>query len=690
MHWWEKEPLRIVEFSSSSFCSEEISRSALSKEAETVRKLGGNAQHFQCVGSSAGWDDKRFFFETRVAKVKNPDRLKAYLPLAHKRGIRVIVYFNCHWYNKEFGKEHPNWLQIKEDGKPVDNLYGTGTRFCINNPHFRQWVFQILRDLLKYEIDGIFYDGAGFGVSTCYCPECKRLFRERTGEEIPPKSDHQHPLWKDLIDFQAESRAKFYSDSNAIIKDVNSEILFYVNANGNWPTWTNGRDNHKIIKHVDILGAEGGFIYGDLNQTSIYKPGIIAKLLSQQSKGKPVIVFDCAGHKPWSWYSLPETEVALLLAETLAGGANYWVALSPDDCGAKAVKEYNQFIKKNPDTFFKTESLARIALLWPSASANFYTGSSIPLTDLTEKRPAEGIGDISQEFSGFYEGLARAQVPFDIIEQENLKDLSNYQLLVLPNVACLSQEAIKGLRDFVKKGGNLVASFETSLYNETGKRKNNFQLSKLFGVDFNKELFGPMNWDYIAPVAKNNPPLLNNITGKYLPAPSYGIKVEPTTGKPYLYFRERLKGRYDGIPEVSSQPFLVLNRFGKGKALYLAGTFGLDLANFRFPEYLGLVKNFSSQLSQVPVRIEKAPWIEVSLRKKKNKVFLHLINQASGLKRPLTHIAPLTNLRIGLFGMKVKEGYALRTNKKLKLKRSGKETSLILPYLKDYEVICLK
>lgn len=196
---------------------------SLKKEVEIVKKLGANVQHFHSMKCDRRLDDKKFFFKTNLAKVKNQDRLKEYLPLAHKRDIRIIIYFNVHWYTKEFGRKHPDWLQIKEDGTPIDDVYTTGTSFCVNSA-WREWVFQILKDLVKYEIDGIFYDGPIFFASTCYCKECQRLFKERVGERMPPKSNRQHPLWKDLINFQADSITRFLLDSNAVIKEVNPEI----------------------------------------------------------------------------------------------------------------------------------------------------------------------------------------------------------------------------------------------------------------------------------------------------------------------------------------------------------------------------------------------------------------------------------------------------------------------------------
>lgn len=687
-HWWEKEPLRIVEICNAY----ELNALTLEQEVEAVRKLRGNVQHFHCTDDSGGGDDRRFFFKTSVSKADNLDRLKVYLPLAHKNGIRIIVYLNVHWYSSEFGKEHPDWLQIKENGHPIDDVYTTGTSFCVNS-HYRDWVFQIVKDLCKYEVDGIFYDGPIFFSSTCYCRSCEGLFGERTGRNLPPKSSRDDPLWKELIAFQSDSIARFLSDSESLIKAANPDILFCMNGNSNWPYWPTGRDNHKIIKHTDILGAEGGFIYNDLNLTPIYKPGIAAKLLKSQSEAKPALVFDCAGHKPWSWYLLPRQEIGMLLAETLAGGANFWIPLFPSDLSQSdlnVVALYNKIVEKNPKAFFGTKSLAKVALLWPSVSVEMYEGSSIPLTDFTKEIKPKGVGDIGQEFLGFYEGLGRSQVPFDVIDEENFKDLSRYDLLVLPNAACLSKESCEILKQFVARGGNIVASFETSLYDENGKRQEDFQLAELFGVRFLQSIFGPMNWDYVSPASATNSPFMRGVTKKWIPAPTYGIKVETTAGKTLLYYSSKLIGCYDHTPEVSSNPFLVLNHLDKGEVVYLAGSFGISLVNFRFPEYLNLVSNIATDLSSATVTVRDAPWVEFSLRANENDVFVHLVNQTSGLRRPLTYVHPLTNVTIDLSKIRAKEGKALRLDRKLKLRKSGSKKSLVLPYLEDYEIIALK
>lgn len=684
MKWWEKELLRIFEVTT---CFDAGKMDQI-QEVKIVQHMNANSQHMHCMEMRGGMDEDGLYFKSPLAKKVHPDYLKKYLPQAHKRGIKVIIYFNVHWYTKEFAAEHPDWVQIKEDNKPIDDVYTTGTSFCVNSP-WREWVFQILKDLAKYEIDGIFFDGPIFFTNTCYCESCKKLFREKYGEDLPLKSNRNNPSWKKLLEFQSDSIARILKDSDRVIKNINPDILLYMNGNANWPFWPTGRDNRKIIKHTDILGAEGGFLYGNLTQP-IQKPGITAKLLKTQAQGKPVVVFNDAGHKPWSWYLLSEPEIRLLLAESIANGANIWIGISPSDAGKpepEVIREYNSFIKRNPHPYFQTESLARIALLWPMQSANFYTGSTVPLTDFTRQVKAEGVGNVEEEFNGFYDTLVRGHFPFDVIDEPALGDLKKYDFLILPNAACLSEENTEYIRNFVKDGGNLISSFETSLYNEYGERLEDFRLNDVMGLNFSGEIFGPMHWDYVCPVKKHK--FLQGITKDFLPSPTYGIKVNTSGAASILSFCERLKGRYDNVPQPSDVPFCTVNSYGKGISVYFAGLFGGTIANLHFKEYYRIIKNIAGALSKSLVVIHNAPSsIEIVLNGKGDRLYLHLINFTSEMKRPIEKIIPCRKLEVTVKGLrKAKRIRALKTGKILKYRSAGNDLSFIVPVINDYEVI---
>lgn len=185
--WWEREPLRIIDLTTS------VSGVDFRPPAEVAARkaaLGYNAEHLEIMGRGAGLDDRHFHFRTKLAAVEHPDYLSAYLPEARKRGIRVLIYFNVHWYTMAMGEAHPDWRQIREDGTPVDRVYDTGTDFCVNSP-WREWCFQVLRDLAAYPIDGIFYDGPIFRQDTCYCRHCRVKFRRQYGRDLPSKKSRR-------------------------------------------------------------------------------------------------------------------------------------------------------------------------------------------------------------------------------------------------------------------------------------------------------------------------------------------------------------------------------------------------------------------------------------------------------------------------------------------------------------------
>ena len=75
--------------------------------------------------------------------------------------------------------------------------------------------------------------------------------------------------------------------------------------------------------------------------------------------------------------------------------------------------------------------------------------------------------------------------------------LDPFRTLILPNIAALSNDQCSQLAGFINRGGSLVATYETSLYDEWGVRRSDFGLASLFGVSFAGQLQGPMRNSYL-------------------------------------------------------------------------------------------------------------------------------------------------------------------------------------------------
>ncbi|MBM3746222.1 MAG: hypothetical protein FJW34_10530 [Acidobacteria bacterium] len=689
--WWEQEPLRLLDLVTS------LGDIAFRPPAElAVRKSRQfyNSEHLDIMGMRRGLDDQGFFFSSKVAGRSNRDYLREYLPEARRRGIRVMIYFNVHWYTTDFGEKHPEWRQIREDGSPLTGVYETGTDFCVNGP-WREWCFQVLRDLCAYPIDGIFYDGPIFRADTCYCRHCQDKFRKAYGRPLPSKKERTGAGFKDLMEFQANSLADFLRDSNRIIKSANPEIAFYMNGGVRGANWATARFNRVLVPEQDLLGSEGGFISGDLTRVSLWKPGLTARLLETQAPGKPRVIFSAASHKPWTFSVLPEAELRLLYAGSIANAASVWFGITPfefDQPEMKTLVDMNRFLAANGRYYLGTRSEARVAVVWSETTASFYAGADAQMIDIDRVPSRSEVGNLEGEFGGLSEALIRAHAPFDVIDDVTLErePLARYQAIFLPNVACMSQTAAGRLRDYVRGGGNLFATFETSLYDETGVRRKDFALAELFGVSAEGKIAGPNRWDFMKPVAAGG--LLSGLKREMIPATFYHVRVKPQGGRALLQYTQPLAGRYDGIPGLSDDPALVTHSFGQGSVAYFSGDFGNLIAGFHVPELLQVAENALRILAPPPVRIENAPGsLEVVLRSQQQgkRLLLHLVNSTGEMTRPIRRVMPLYNLRITLdqAGDAAKLFTLVRPRPLAWQKDKAGNLQFVLPRVDEYEVV---
>jgi hypothetical protein len=692
--WWEREPLRILDLVTS------LGRiDYLPAEELAARKAAQlyNAEHLDVMMLPAGLDDRGFFFRSRYASRENPDFLGRYLPEAQKRGIRVLIYFNVHWYTRQFGEQHPDWRQIRENGRPLDDVYRTGTDFCVNTP-WREWVFGVLRDLAAYPIDGIFYDGPVFRPDTCYCRYCREKFRRQYGRDLPSKQERKGKAFAQLVEFQAASIAEFLRDSRRVLKQLRPEAALYMNGGLRSANWATGRLNRVLVAEQDLLGAEGGFIYGDLTRTPLWKPGLTARLLETQAGGKPTVIFAAAAHKPWTFSLLPAPELRLLYADSIANGASVWMGITPfefEQPEMAALVEMNRFVRDHAGYLMNTRSEARVALVWSDVTANFYAGSEAQLIDVDKVASRSEVGNVEAEFSGLADALVRAQVPFDVVDDVTLEQdpLDRYRLIVLPNVACMSDRVAGRLREYVQRGGHLLATFETSYYDETGLPRKDFALADVFGAKAAGRIAGPRRWDFMKPMGRD--PLLEGLGRELAPSSTYYVALSNAGGRELFRFTKPLAGPYDGVPELAADPALMVREFGAGKSVYFAGDLGGSIQNYHFPEHMQLVENVVRTLAPPTVALGEAPSsIEVVLRSQENgkRWLLHLVNFTGEMTRPIRKIVPLRDIRVRLAPEAApKNARTLRGGAALALKRGAAgEVEFVIPKLDEYEVVVIE
>jgi hypothetical protein len=692
--WWEEEPLLVYEvsmFTLPGFTMDNNWQQNADPGEEARDVASANALQTHQTSILPGHLSNRFcYFQSPRFKENRRDYLAAYLEKSRAAGFRTIIYFNVHAVKPEFGAEYPDWRQIRSDGTPIDGLYGGETSFCVNSP-WRDWVRDVCLDLCRYPIDGIFFDGPCLFADCCYCPYCQKLYRETYGKDIPPK-EAAHPEIRQLASFQSESLRRFLEHSNTAIKKARPDVLLYCNAGPREePYYLIGRNNRVLIQSQDVLAAEGGFVYGELSGQPVWRVGSNAKYYQTQAAGKPTGVFMSPAHGPWRNSYLSEPELRLAFSQAPIHGSGIWLSAFhwfPGQPVFKGLAEDYEFFSAHRDLYFKTKSAARTAIIWPADAVNFYKS---PADTAQARQDREPTGNINDEFNGFYDALIKSHVPCDVLDEESLRrdDIGRYSLLILPNAACTGKAADDRVREYVRNGGNLIASFETSLCDENGRRMDDFGLFDLFGIRLLRSALKPYPHFYFfrRDVWSD---VFSDIQPELLPAPLVSCEIAPLSAKAVSPFSVKLKG-WDGSEILPSEyPAVTINEYGKGRAVYLAGAFGEQYWKYKPQEIRLLLRNLFRLLSPPLVILENAPeTVEVVHRQTQDgREIITLINYSGGLHRPYESLRPLDDIEVRVKTARA-EIRAAKSGRTLERRRNGDWLCGRVPRLEIFETLIL-
>jgi hypothetical protein len=230
-----------------------------------------------------------------------------------------------------------------------------------------------------------------------------------------------------------------------------------------------------------------------------------------------------------------------------------------------------------------------------------------------------------------------------------------------------------------------------SLFDDSGRMREDFALADVLGVKFERDCYIYHNFDYFA--VEQAVPFFKGVPAELAPAPLHGLKVSSTGARALARFHAPLAGCYVPLTEKTT-PAVLYHEFGKGKSLYLAGSFGEFYNDYAVKEYKTILANAVGKFSRQRVQLLGAPEsLEVTHRVKPDGSadIIHLVNYTGGMSRPILEAVPLNGLELRLRGIgRVKEVRWLSSNRKLRAAPGARgELRIALPPVHEYEVIAV-
>ena len=554
------------------------------------------------------------------------DFLEEAVTEGRNRGVRIIAYMNP---NAVY-KTHPlcETVAIRDaDGSPRDlPPYGRfkNARFpCINHPAYRKYLAEVIREIFeRYHPAGLYLDG--LSPHLCACEHCKAAYRKRWNEELPtdrlfavrqpsvwwemsavptPIGDPDDASMRRYTQFQAESLAEISKLISQTANSVDKEAVVIFHS---WP-------KHDSAAYYD----------GTLTEVYVSRPwrhGLwkACELADFSNQFSVPTLFNIYNRRHFS-----SAEALTYATQGLAGGCfpNYWNIMG--------MKPVFAMMEQNEGIFDSLAAVPAPYAILPRAT-HLHPAQRRAATNRNgkpDKKAASKATDLFlAPYVGLYSGVTRGGFPLHCVDRGSFHlKLDNAQVLCLANEACLSDEQVEAVRQFVKRGGGLLATHETSLYDETGRMRDDFALGDLFGAHFRETRLAKTRRYHV----KTSHPVVGEKDTTLLASDADIVSVAPTGG-------EVLATTEDGTPTV------LVHQYGKGRVVYLPGRLAAEQCVTPRQEIENL---FTSAMRHVggppPVEVApKTPVLATAFDQPERRI-IHLVNIHGDTQYRNDQIAPL-------------------------------------------------
>jgi hypothetical protein len=613
-----------------------------------------------------------------------------------KLGMTVIARTDPHATYDDVRQAHPDWIAVDAEGRPrrhwaSPEMWVT----CALGPYNFDFMTTVHKEVMtRYRVDGIFinrWSGSGM----CHCEHCRTNFRAATGHELPQTVDPQDAARRAYVLWEQQRLFELWRLWDGEVRKINPESRVIPNAGG-------GATSPLDMK---VIGELAPTLFADRQARSGLMPpwanGKAAKEYRAVMGRKPVGgIFSMGVEEAYRWKDSvqSEAEVRIWFADGVANGLRPWFTKFSgtlrDRRWLSVIEDLYRW-HHEAERYLRNEApLARVAVVYSQQTAWFYGGP----------RARQKVEDHS---SGWYQALIEARVPFEMVHDRLLgaDHLNQFRTLILPNIAALSDEQCRQLRAFVDKGGSLIATYETSLYNELGARRSDFGLADLFGVSFRGHGQGPMRNAYLRleddPRTGTRHPVLAGLDD--VPRIIHGTyRLEVAAKQEFRHPPLTLIPSYPDLPMEMVYPRipktdiaeLYVREVGTGRVVYFPWDIDRIFWEVLAVDHGTLLRNAVHWATneEPPVTVAGPGVLDVTVWRQADSMTVHLVNLTNPMmmKGPFRELITVGEQRLVVklpAGATAKKVQLLVAGREMPVEQVGTKLTIAVPSIRDHEVV---
>lgn len=584
---------------------------------------------------------------TRSRYLGNTDPFGDLVNGCRKLGMYVIARTDPHAAHQDLYEAHPDWIAVDEKGQKRRHwanpeLWVT----CALGPMNFEFMTEVTKEIVReYGVDGVF-SNRWAGSGQCFCEHCRQNFRQASGFDLPHTNNPLDPARRAYIVWHEQRLFEVWQVWDAEIRKINPNARFIANSGGGA---LSELDMKRVGELSDILFADRQARRGVMAPWSNGKNG---KEYRAALGHKPIGgIFSVGIEEPYRWKDSVQDgeEIRLWAVDGIANGLRPWFTKfngKPyDKRWLEPVRQLYQWHYENEKYLRNVENLARVAVVFSQQTAKFYGGS-------------QAAARVEAPINGFYQALVESRIPFEMVHDRKLllEEIGRYDVLILPNVAALSDAQCEQLRAYSRSGGSIIATHETSLYDEWGTRRKEFGLADVFGATFEGQIDGRLQNSYINLAPPH--PLLRGLedAGRIINGVSRVHTRSTRGGPPPMtlvppYPDLPMEDVYPRVPRTNI-PAVHLTEYGLSRVVYFPWDIDRTFWEVLAKDHLLLLRNAVewALAGRSPVTVAGPGVVDVTVWRQKESVTIHLVNLTNPMmmKGPVRDIYPIGPQQVAL------------------------------------------
>ena len=637
------------------------------------------------AGGIVAYYPSKFALHHRALELGDRDFYGEIVSAAREDGLAVLARMDSNRADARFYIEHPDWFTVDREGRPyrAEDLYIA----CVNSPYYDEFLADVLREIIeRSHPDGI-TDNSWSGLERariCHCVNCARIFRDTTGRALPTQANWDDPAYREWITWSYARRVRNWELNNRITRDAGGPACLWIGMNSGdvVAQSTRFRDYKAICERTEIMMLDSQFRGTSGFQSNAEMGKLIHGLMGWDSLIPESTAMYQAGRPVFRVASKPEPEVRMWAVEGFAGTIQPWWhhigAVHDDRRQYRSAESLFRWHEENQEFLVERRPVADVGVVWSQENVDFYG------RDAAEER-------VTFPRLGVREALIGARIPSIPVHADHIaRDADGLAVLILPNIGALSDAQCAAIRAFVERGGGVVATGETSRYDDRGDARPDFALAEIFGVEGPGVHHGSAGaaepgWDSWAQHSylriTNRHAVFDGFEDTDLLP--FGGRLEVVRARPGVTVPLTFVPPFPIYPPekswmrqpTSALPALTLNETrGGGRVAYLAADLDRCFGRDYLPDHGRLLANLVRWTGRDRSRlhVDGAGLIDCHLYRQPGRLILHLVNLTNpGAWRPPLHEL----VHAGPFRVKVQLTEAV-AGKAAKLLVTGKSATL--------------